>query len=121
VSRGDAKIRFVSNESQLADVLSKFGFEPVVMSDYSLPEQIKIFRDADFIIGPHGAALSNLVFSKPGASVIEFFSRGHIAPCFNRISTIRGLKYGFLVGEPTRIGGFSIDPAGLRAILAQAL
>ena len=121
VSRGDANIRFVSNEYQLVDVLSKFGFESLAMSGYSLPEQIKIFRDADFIIGPHGAALSNLAFSKPGASVIEFFARGHFAPCFNRISTIRGLKYGFLVGEPTRFGGFAIDPADLRAILAQAL
>jgi hypothetical protein len=121
VSRRDAKIRFVANETQLADVLSEFGFETLVMSDLSLVDQINLFRSAEFIIGPHGAAFTNLAFSKPGATFIEFFSRGHYASCFNRISGIRGLKYGFLVGEPTVLGGFSINPNHLRAILSQAL
>jgi capsular polysaccharide biosynthesis protein len=121
VSRRDAKIRFVANETQLADILSEFGFETFVMSDLSLADQINLFRTAEFIVGPHGAAFANLAFSKPGATFIEFFSRGHYAPCFNRISGIRGLKYGFLVGEPTVLGGFSINPNHLRAILLQAL
>ena len=107
VSRSDAKIRFVSNESELKDILGEFGFETMSMTRLSIADQVEVFRNAEFIVGPHGAALANLAFAKPGATLIEFFSRGHYAPCFNRISGIRGMRYGFLVGEPTRIGGFS--------------
>ena len=91
------------------------------MSDLSLADQISIFRNAECIIGPHGAAFANLVFTRPTSIFIEFYSRGHYAPCFNRLANARMLKSGFLVGEPTEIGGFSIDPMHLRAILNQAL
>ena len=121
VSRSDAKIRFVSNESELKDILGEFGFETMSMTRLSIADQVEVFRNAEFIVGPHGAALANLAFAKPGATLIEFFSRGHYAPCFNRISGIRGMRYGFLVGEPTRIGGFSINPRDLRTVLSQAL
>jgi hypothetical protein len=121
VSRSDAKIRYVSNEYQLSDVLSEFGFEILVMSGLSLADQINAFRSADCIIGPHGAAFANLTFSKPGSVFIEMFSKGHYSPSYNRICRIRGIKYGFLVGEPTGIGGFSVDSDQLRAILFRAL
>jgi len=121
IARSDAKIRFVSNEPQLTEVLTDFGFETMAMSGLSFPDQINLFRNAEYIIGPHGAAFANLAFAKQGATLIEFFSRGHYAPCFNRIAGSRGLKYGFLVGDPTRIGGFEIDPGKLRTILVQAL
>jgi hypothetical protein len=121
ISRRDAKIRFVSNESELAGVLSEFGFVTFVMSDLSLAEQIDLFSSAECIIGPHGAAFSNLAFSRAGSTFIEFYARGHYNPCFNRIAGIRSLKYGFLVGEPTEVGGFLVDPNHLRKVLAQAM
>jgi capsular polysaccharide biosynthesis protein len=121
ISRADAKIRFVSNESELQDTLLKFGFTTLVMSKLSLAEQISVFRAAECIIGPHGAAFTNLAFAQPGSTFIEFFSKGNIHTSYNRISGIRKLKYGFIVGEPTAMGGFSINPAQLRAVLAQAL
>ena len=109
VSRDDAKIRFVSNELELNPVLKEFGFETLLMGKFSLADQINIFRSADFILGPHGAAFTNLAFSKPGTKFIEFFSNGHYSPSYNRFCAIRGLSYGFLVGEPTILGGF-LDP-----------
>lgn len=121
VSRKDADLRFVSNEAQLTDVLAEFGFETLIMSELSLTEQIGIFRSAECIIGPHGAAFANLAFAKENSTFIEFFDRRYYAPCFNRIAAIRNLKYGFLVGEPTRYGGFSINPSRLQKLLAQAL
>jgi Glycosyltransferase 61 len=121
VSRRDAKIRYVANEAELLDVLTQFGFETLTMSDLSLADQINVFRNAECIVGPHGAAFASLAFSKPRSIFIEFFCRGHWNPAYNRISGIRGLKYGFLVGEPNGLGGFSINPNHLRAILSQAM
>ena len=121
VSRRDAKIRFVSNEFQIVDLLAEFGFKTLVMADLPLADQIKVFRNAQCIIGPHGAAFANLAFSKPGSTFIEFFSKGHYSHSYSRISSIRMLKYGFLVGEPTAMGGFEISPDDLRALFSQAL
>src|SRR6185437_6497329 len=106
-----------SNESQLTDLLKEFGFETLVMSKLSLADQINVFRTAEFIVGPHGAGFANLAFSKAGLTFIEFIPRGHYFVSFNRIAGIRGLKYGFLIGEPTGMGGYSINPHHLRAIL----
>lgn len=121
ISRSDAKIRFVSNESQLQDTLIKFGFTAMEMSKLSLAEQIGVFRAAECVIGPHGAAFTNLAFAQPGSTFIEFFSKGNIHTSYNRISGVRKLRYGFIVGEPTVMGGFSINPAELRTVLSQAL
>ena len=121
VSRRDAKIRFVSNEPELTGVLAEYGFTSLMMSGLSLADQIRAFRDADCIIGPHGAAFSNLAFATPGSIFIESYQRGHVSPCFNRIAGIRNLKYGFLVGEASGAGGFAINPRQLRAILSEAL
>jgi len=121
ISRRDAKIRFVSNEHELLDVLSEFGFEVVTMSGRPLPDQIRMFQTAECIVGPHGAAFSNLAFTTPGTIFIEFFCRGHFCRCFNLISGIRKLRYGFLVGDPTSMGGFSIQPFQLRAALSSLL
>jgi hypothetical protein len=122
VSRRDAKSRFVSNEANLANLLAEFGFKTLVMSGLSLTDQINAFRSAECIIGPHGAAMANLAFAKSGSTFIEFFNRGHYSnPCFYHIAGVRRLKYGFLVGEPTAIGGVSINPDHLREVLSQAL
>jgi hypothetical protein len=121
VSRGDAKIRFISNEAQLANILSHFGFETVVMSSLSLAEQISLFRGAECIIGPHGAAFANLAFANPGTIFIEFFPRGHFTPSDNRLAGVRNLKYGFIISEPAAMGGYSVDPGQLRTVLSRAL
>ena len=120
VSRKDAKIRFVSNEAQLANVLSEFGFETVVTSDLSLEKQVDLFRQAEYIIGPHGAGFANLAFARPGSTFVEFFPRSYFSPSYNRIAGIRGLKYGFIIGEPTVMGGYAVKPRDLQELLTLA-
>ena len=35
-------------------------------------EVARVFYEADVIISPHGASLANIIFARPGTSVIEF-------------------------------------------------
>ena len=120
VSRSDAKIRYITNELEIQNVLSDFGFETVIMSRYKLEEQIKIFQQAEIVVGSHGAAFAHTVFMKPGAIFIEFFESGHFNRCFYRIACLKKLKYGFLVGQKNGLG-FSVDIAQLNNLLKQAL
>lgn len=47
--------------------------EPTYLEDYSLPEQIQMFLDADTVIAAHGSGLYHLIWCKPGTRVIEIF------------------------------------------------
>eukprot|EP00056_Hartaetosiga_gracilis_P010402 m.153240 g.153240 ORF g.153240 m.153240 type:complete len:68 (-) comp13307_c0_seq69:47-250(-) len=46
-----------------------------------------LFSDADVIIGPHGAGLSNSMYSKH-AHLYEFVLKPHCNRCFGYIATV---------------------------------
>jgi hypothetical protein len=61
ISREDAKTRRVANLEIIKKLLSAEGFESIVMTEYSIAEQISIISSANvilFIDGSHGALLS---------------------------------------------------------------
>ena len=99
LSRRDARIRRLVNEDALADRLQELGFECVTLSGMSLRDQAALFATAESIVGSHGAALANLVFSAPGTHFLEVFGEGHIAPYYRRLGRRRGLRYDLAVGS----------------------
>lgn len=117
VSRSDAKYRYVTNEAEVEDYLSQFGFETIVMSRYSLQEKIKIFQEAHIVIGSSGAGFIGTAFMNPGTVFIEFFPEKHFADCFYHIASARQLKYGFLIGQRDGLG-FSVDINQLSQIVS---
>jgi len=72
--RGKTKTRQVSGEAELAHKLEQIGFRTLIGNWSNLAEQITAFRDADIIIGAHGAGLANILWSKPEATLIELFA-----------------------------------------------
>jgi hypothetical protein len=73
VSRNkDAKQRRVINEDALLPIFKDHNFQIVHMSELHVKEQIELFSKADFIVSPHGAALSFLLFCNQNVSVLEF-------------------------------------------------
>jgi len=72
VSRGDAVERRVVNEAEVMDALSEFDFERYLLENRSLAENARLFADADIIVGPHGAGLTDIIFAGDG-TLIELF------------------------------------------------
>jgi len=77
--------------------------------------------NAEAIIAPHGAGLTNLVFCAPGARVVELFPSLTV-DCYYRLSVDLGLEYGFVKARQfrlhRRIGeDFSLNPGDVAAIL----
>lgn len=66
--------RRIENEDALAAMLDKFGFEFVPDVPRSLTAQIELFAEASHIVSPHGAALSNLIWSPRNTRVLELAS-----------------------------------------------
>jgi len=101
VSRADAPVRRVANETQVIDMLARYGFESVRLSEHPFEMQARIFNQAEIIVGPNGAGLSHLVFCQEGASVIEALPPRWMAPCFMALASSAGCRYRHLVARET--------------------
>ncbi|WP_080507169.1 MULTISPECIES: glycosyltransferase family 61 protein [Halorubrum] len=72
ISRNKAIGRRVSNESELMDVLSDYGFEKYYLEDQNISENIRLFSNADVVVSPHGAGLTDIIFCQD-TTIIELF------------------------------------------------
>ena len=71
VSRSGQKRRLVKNEDKVTKFLKKEGFTVIYPDNYTLLEQIKIFNNAELVIAPHGAALTNIMFMNKYSKIME--------------------------------------------------
>lgn len=74
--------RRVANESELVEMLEKHGFKTVYMEKLSFLDQISISSKCEFFIAPHGAGITNFMFSKPGSHLIELVNKNWGKTCF---------------------------------------
>ena len=75
IDRGEspfAKGRKIVNEDEVKIFLKKKGFIPVQLSKLNFIDQVKLFNNANHIIGFHGAGFSNIVFCKEKTNILEF-------------------------------------------------
>ncbi len=70
LSRQGMERGHISNIDELQELFDKYNIEIFVSSGSSFQEDVCHYHDVQLIIAPHGAALSNMVFSK-NATVIE--------------------------------------------------
>jgi capsular polysaccharide biosynthesis protein len=82
ISRQDAPNRKLGNEAEIEQLAESFGFEVLTLSSMKLEDQFHHFYNADIVLGPHGAGLSNMIFCRPGAKIIELSSSNYKSLCF---------------------------------------
>jgi hypothetical protein len=126
VHRGVARRRVLNEEHVLA-ALAPRGFTPVRLGGRPVHEQATLFANAEVVVATHGAALSNLVFCRPGTTVIELLGPNTATPAFAELAWRRGLDYHLVMGtEPTMPSRWwhwqpdadtRVDVAGLRRTL----
>ena len=83
----------IQNQSEVSNYLKNKGFSTYQLKKLSFFEKIHLFKNAEIIVGAHGAGFANLVFCKPQTRVIEI--RPDINPntIYERISYINELNY----------------------------
>jgi capsular polysaccharide biosynthesis protein len=105
VARGSTIRRALTNEKEVSMLLESFGFEIVDCSNLSVEEQAVLFAQSEIIVGAHGAAFANLVFCRPGATVLEIFGTPENQKIYWLMSNHMGLRYHYLMAEPADGGG----------------
>ena len=83
----------IINDDEIQKYLKKHGFKVIRLSKYSLKKQISIFRYCDYIIGPHGAGMANLIFCKKKTKVLEIKNIGHPNKVYQKISEFNKLNH----------------------------
>lgn len=87
ISRADIGKRAVINEQEFVSMLEKYKFETVTLDGMRVLQQIKLFSESRFIIGPHGAGFSNVIFSD-NAVIIELMPKGRSAMTYYQMHQI---------------------------------
>ncbi len=71
-ARSGADRRSVPNVADVAAALRAIGDLRVqAMEGLTLSEQIRLFREADIVVAQHGAALANMLWTRPGTRLVE--------------------------------------------------
>jgi len=96
ISRPQGVRRGVANEAQLLPILRRAGFTIESMEGMSVVDQAQLLARADVLISPHGGALTNMVFCRPGIKVVELFGR-HVYPFYYGLAQMCGHEYHAIV------------------------
>lgn len=100
ITRQNASIRRIVDEDLVFAALKPLGFEKVDLSELSVRRQCEIFDSAEIIVSPHGAGLTNLMWSNDSLRLVEIFSeKGVHGSAFLRLSSHIGLRYHAFVGD----------------------
>ena len=101
--------RKVANAAEVRRFFEQRGFVTVRLDGMPNVEQARVFASAEFVAGPHGAGLSNLIFTPPHARVIEFIPNSEMRSFFWLISSKLGHEYAMLPCPTDDGGGFNGD------------
>jgi capsular polysaccharide biosynthesis protein len=97
-----SKGRRILNEDEVLMLLKKYDFEIIEPELFSISSQAEIFNHASFIIGPHGAGFTNLIFCRENTKIIDIFSQEWVNHCYSIIASVNNLRYGYLLGEKVK-------------------
>ena len=101
IPRGNSKNgRQLLGEAKLIDLLcEKYGFESYQLDLLSHDTQVRLFSNAEIIVGVSGAGFTNHIFAPHSAHVIEFHPRNYTNRAHFFTSNILEQTYQFVIGD----------------------
>ncbi|WP_341963551.1 glycosyltransferase family 61 protein [Pseudomonas sp. RC10] len=76
LSRRKRQWRLILNDNEVAACLQARGFETIYPEDLSLEEQIRLFQEAEAIVGPNGSSWLNLMFADTAVKIVVLGQAG---------------------------------------------
>lgn len=89
----------IVNMSEIENIFIKHGFEIVYCEEMSFMEQVQLFNNAEFVAGPTGAAMTNILFCNPGTKFICLIPKKFRFYSYSTIAGNLGLKSIFVDGK----------------------
>ena len=137
INRSSKAGRGFANIDELRPIMQSHGFEEIDTARMSLEEQMQTFADARYVVGLHGAGLTNLLFRQGlplGLLEIfppEIFPPFKAAPHYFWLCAKYGYAYDAIRGEPagslhdrvfdSRMLNFVVSPKDLQSRICRML
>lgn len=98
VSRELAGRRKVVNEDEIVAILKKYGFTVFHPERVPFLQQVAVFSQVKYLVGEHGSGLTNMLFLKKGASLLELHKNqtnelDHPSPLFWYMTQALGVNH----------------------------
>jgi len=126
ISRTKIVGRNVINEDEVLEALSPLGFVAYTLETMSFSDQVRLFSQAEIVVAPHGAGLTNTIFAKKLIVIELFGSFG--TPSYLVLAKGLGFQYACLTSDHSnqhsgisRHKDMMVDIPKLRALVAQML
>lgn len=100
ISRAKSASRRMTNEDEIFAIAEKMGYEAVFPENYTFSEQVRIFSTASHVAGCLGAGLTNMIFCRPDAALVEFSPEGRTgdATLFANMAELWQSRFACVVG-----------------------
>lgn len=120
ISRKNQKTRRLVNEEEVLRLLSPIGVESVLPETLPFEAQMRLFSSTATVIAACGAALTNMLFCRPGSMVIEFCPADIHIPYWIVLAKQMGLDHYFVPGSAGGVyQAFSVDADALLRTVQQ--
>ncbi len=95
IDRSESKFNHCQfqNNDEIINFLQSKGFTSYKVGQLDFFEQIYLFNNAKIIIGPHGAAFTNIVFCEPKTNIVEILPETHPSKKCERLCKILDLNH----------------------------
>ena len=75
------------NQNQVESLLNQYNFKSIYLEDLTLSEQVTLISQAEYIVGPTGAAWTNLIFAQKGVKALCWMAEEYgDLTCFSTIA-----------------------------------
>lgn len=128
IDRSEKVGRRISNFNEIEPILEKYGFEIFDTADKELEFQINLFGSAKYVIGLHGAANANILFSDKSLRFLEISPGNRICSHYYWLSKVLNIAYyDAILGEDILQvnvfpeSGFYLDPVKFETAVIKML
>jgi len=61
---------------------------------------VRLFSEAEIVVGPHGAGLTNVMFMPTGGLLVELLAHRRVKPCYFSLASAVGVRYACVSDAP---------------------
>lgn len=110
------------NQAEAFEEAQQWGFEMVFLEDLSFKDSVKIVRESEALVGPHGAGWANLLFGSTATRALFWsWDTGEVENWYHNIALVAGVQFVQLPhdalslksGDP-RLADYRVDIRHLR-------
>ena len=110
IARSNNVNRKLVNESEVIGVFLRYKFQIIYPENLTFVEQMNTFNSAKFVVGPAGAAFTNLIFCQKNTIVINFLAEENKeSSIFSNLCALSESEYFLATGKLLKTREFFTD------------